>query len=189
MPEQDKNKDLFFSKDIKKFSFKYSVWKVLWRVGTICLSICFSLIVVYGKPNDPNSLCSLMFDQIFGGLLLQMFVFSLLDTILTKEIILYPGKITKTWWFGLRRDVVFASSKFGSMKTAFFSTKRFYPSCYSNFFTPILGVLYDESLAKTKDIRLMNKYLAEISGRDLSLFESGVILTSKSVSLKSFLKA
>ncbi len=104
--------------------------------------------------------------------------------IFTKEIILYPHKIAHTWRFGLRRDVVFTSSRFGAQQTISYSSKRFYPSRYSNFFTPILGVLYDEYLVESEDVRIMNKYLAEISGRDLSTFE----LSGGSVSLRSFLK-
>ena len=187
-----KNEKLFASskssQDKRIFSFKYHMGKVFWRIGTGGIAIFACYAIVFGKSKNDEGLFWLIFNQVVGGIGLQVCVLVLLDAIFTKEIILYPDKISKTWHFGLRRDVMFTSSRFGAMKTAFFSSKRFYPSWYNNVFTLILGVLYDETLARKRDISLMNKYLADVSGRDLSVFESGVILTSKSISLKSFLK-
>ena len=166
------------------FSFKYTGWRVFWRVFTTFLGILACCAIVFGKSKKHESLFWFCYLEIVGGLGLQICVLLILDMILTKEIILYPEKISKKWRFGIRRDVFFATSRFGAMKTPFFSSKRFYPFWYSNVFTLILGVFYDEYLVETEDVRLMNKYLAEISGRDLHTFEK----SSGSVSLKSFLK-
>ena len=137
---------------------------------------------------DKDGLFWFFIRVIVGGLLLLMGIFLLFDAIFTKEIILYPRKISKIWYWGIKKDVFFESAKFGSMKTPLLSSKRFYPFWYSDYFTPILGVFYDETLARGKDINLMNKYLAEISGRNLSVFEDESNFSTRSVSLKSFLK-
>ncbi len=173
---------IIITQDGRIFSFKYTTWRVLYRACYVCLAILFCYVLVFGKTE--SILFSFLFRQIFGGIFLQMCVFRLLDMIFTKEIILYPHKIAHTWRFGLRRDVVFTHSRFGAQKTISYSSKRFYPSWYSNFFTPFLGVFYDEYLVEPEDVRLMNKYLSEISGRDLSTFEQ----SWGSVSLKSFMK-
>lgn len=169
------------------YSFRYNKWKVSWRI----LHLCLVLIIFYKIVFDwslKKDIFLFLFSEIVGGMVLVLGIFSLCDVIFTHNITLYQRKIVKTWHIGLRREVEFECSSFGAMKTPFFSTKRFYPHWINNFFAPILGVFYDDTLASAQDVRKMNQLLAEISGRDIKLFDGGGIFSAGSISLKSFLK-
>lgn len=169
------------------YSFRFNKWKVLWRIAHLSLVILISYKIVFDWSLNKD-IFMFFFSEIVMGMVLISVIFSLCDVILTHEIVLYRSKIVKTWRVGLKREVEFAYSRFRAMKTPFFSTKRFYPYWISNFFTPILGVFYDETLVSAKDVRRMNHLLAEISGGDINLFEDGGIFSTRSTSLKSFLK-
>lgn len=170
------------------FSFRFNKWKVLWRLGHLSLAILIAYKMVFDWALNKKNIFMFFTTEIVMGMLLIAAIFMLWDTIFTREIILYRTKIVKTWWFGLRREVEFSCARLGGMKTPFCSTKSFYPNWLSKFFTPFLGVFYDETLASNKDIHRMNQLLAEISGRDIGMFEAGGLLTTRDVSLKSFLK-
>lgn len=169
------------------FSFRYNKWKVLWRICHLSLAIFITYKIVFDWALKKN-IFMFFFSELVMGLVLVSAIFLLLDVLLTHEIILFREKIIKTWRIGLKREVEFVDARLGGMKTPFCSTKRFYPYWINNFFTPIFGVFYDETLAANKDVRRMNEFLAEISGREFSLFASeGMFATSK-LSLKSFLR-
>lgn len=169
------------------FSFGYSKWKALWRMVHVSLIILFSSKIIFDWAHKENFFW-FSISEIVNGMLLLIAIFLLCDLIFTREIKLYQTKIVKTWRIGLRWEVKFADAKFGAMNTPFSRTKRFYPYWISNWFTPLLGVLYDDTMLSGKDARQMNQRLAEISGRDISLFDGGGMFTTSSVSLKYFLK-
>lgn len=170
------------------FSFRFNKWKVLWRLGHLSLAILIAYKIVFDWALNEKNIFMFFTTEIVMGMLLIAAILILWDTIFACEIILYRTKIVKTWHFGLRREVEFSCARFGMGNTPFSRIKRFCPYWTINFFTPFLGVFYDETLASNNDIRRMNQFLAEISGRDISLFEVGGMFNTKTVSLKSFLK-
>jgi hypothetical protein len=173
------------SQDGRIFSFKYTFWRVLYRVGMTCIAVLVGCALIFRETKDHESLFRVLLSQTWGWLLLLMGSIVLLDLILTKEIILYPHKIVKTWRFGFRRDVNLSGSSFGTLRTFFNNGKWFCPSRYNRHLTLIHGLHYDEYLAEMESARAMNIHLAEISGRDLSTFEPKCW---ESVAFKSFLK-
>jgi hypothetical protein len=171
--------------DGRIFSFKYTFWRVLYRVGMTCIVVLLGCGLIFRQTKGHESLFRVLLSQTWGWFFLLMGIIVLLDLILTKEIILYPQKITKIWRFGLRRDVILASSSFGTLRTFFNNGKWFCPSWHDRHLTLIHGLHYDEYLTEVEIARTMNIHLAEVSGRDLSTFEPKCW---ESVAFKSFLK-
>lgn len=176
------------TQDQPLFSFQFHKGKLLWRVGHIGLVMLISYKMLFDWALNEKNIFIFFVTEIVMGMLLIAATLMLWDTVFTHEIILYRKKIVKTWRFGLRREVEFSCSRFGVGNSPFSRIKRFCPYWTRNFFTPFLGIFYDETLASNKDIHRMNRLLGEISGRDISLFESGGMFSINSISLKSFLK-
>ena len=173
--------------DFPIFSFGLDNWKVLWKIGQLGLVIFISYKAIFEWSLNYN-IFMFMLMQVVIGLVLVIALFFLFDTLLTEKIILYRSKIVKIWRIGLKCEVWFVHARFGAIEAPICSTKIFYPYWISDFFTPILGVFYDETLVGAESARRMNQLLAEVSGRDISLFENGSRFRARSVSLRYFLK-
>lgn len=159
------------------FSFKYNKYKLLWRtvVYFIIPPIMMYKIVFVWSVNSNKPFYILFFSKFFGSLFLFMIISNILLTLSTQEVLLYKNKIVKKMCFGIKKYILFENCKIDGMKTPFFSTKKFFCLNTPVLFSPIFGVFYDENLADSDDIKKMNLYLSELSGRSCEEFEKNIV--------------
>lgn len=169
------------------FSFRLNRRKVLLQAVIIAFVMFISYKAISEWTHNFNFYIFFM-AQFVTGVVLVASILYFLDIIFTRKIVLYNSKIVKTWILGPSREVWFVHAKYNSFEIPYCNAKIFYPCAISNFFTPILGVFYDDSLVSRKDSQRMNHLLAEISGRDIGLFESRGLFGCRNVSLRYFLQ-
>jgi hypothetical protein len=139
------------------------------------LAIVLGVMVLVVPPKGAKELAANV-PVVYGVLML---LFNAIDLTLSNDIRLYRDRIVKRWTLLGEREVRLANAKLigysrlgGGAKT--FYNQESYPSfvlwrLLGTFFRG--GVCYSETLADPKDVKELNRLLAELSGRKVEEFE------------------
>jgi len=164
------------SHDEPLFVLKYQENKVTVRVLCWAFFVLFLCVLpAFAVAVQEGFGFSFLIAAIWLSFMVGLAAFMMIDIALFKEVRLYSDRIVKIWKYFGPVEVQFENAKFGVDRDFNQNVVTVLDRNANRLLLSIKGVQYDDSLADKEDVRKLNSFLAELTGRRVEEFEKTAI--------------
>ena len=161
--------------DVQLFVLRFRIFsRILWLILYMWTTF-MGYVIAFGIPTTGNVLKDI-FMRLGGILVLFIGGYSFCDLLFFKDIRLFQDKIVKEWYLFGSRKILLKEAMLKVIRGRG-ATWRNICNINTNFFLRrVAGITYLQEMATRDDAKIMNKFMAEVTGREVEEFEDGSIV-------------